>query len=182
MIKSEEELKNRIIGKQIKEISLFNIDDPMFEIRDCDRQIVDGGIQFIFDDNSLFTFGWDPEMELMNYKFNSFEMLYADKFLTVDLDNDHFWEPLKGQIITDIELHWTWYDDDNMNVIHIPDMILIKTDLGTQMMFGAFGFEVNNEEISKFNVDSEEWLVVFFDKQELNEVFQRNKLLDTSEN
>ncbi|MCI5057829.1 MAG: hypothetical protein MRY83_17075 [Flavobacteriales bacterium] len=181
MINTEEQF-NRIIGKQITGIRLFNVNESLFDIKDCDRQIVDGGIEFEFDDGTLFTFGWDPELQLMNYKFNSFAMLYADRFFTLDIQEDFFWKPLFGQIIAKADVHWTCYEDEGIDAVKIPDMILIQTDKGDRFMFGAFKFEVENDTIKKFLVDSEEWLVVFFDQEEMTEVFERNKLLDTSVN
>jgi hypothetical protein len=103
-------LEDKLIGKTIKELVYFNIDDNYLLIEEERMAVIDGGISVRFND-SVFSFGW-------NYDFQTFRMTEEDirkgfdelPYYQIEACNVPFAESLANQKVSALHTHWNSFD------------------------------------------------------------------------
>ncbi|MDL2262142.1 hypothetical protein LJC11_01415 [Bacteroidales bacterium OttesenSCG-928-I21] len=167
-------IKSKLIGSIIEEVSLYNINSQKFDIKDCDRQVVDGGMEIRLNNEEYFCFSWDSELDLQNIGFDRFNQMFTgDKYQKLKTEDDYFWKRIKRQRIENVNIQYGLFENINGNSFYIPEFIDFKLSFNHRFLIGAMDFEIKKNELTDFKIDSEEWIVIFFDEMEINDVMKK---------
>jgi len=168
-------LKSRLIGNVIEEVNLYNVNTQQYDIKDCDRQIVDGGIEIRLDNNEHFSFGWDSKYDFHNIAFAGFETLYTgDEPQKLETKNDYFWKNIIRQRIEDINIQWSVFEVEGNQQLFIPDYIEFQLSFNNRFLVGSMDFEEKEDELFKFKFSLEGWITIFFDNLEIERILRKN--------
>lgn len=164
----DSKIKAQLLGQKIRDVRLYTINPPL-RIANQKIQMTDAGLELFFDNSSTFSFGWQSKYELHNISFNGINELIEDNdTYEFDLSLDKYWKSIKGQSITDVWLHWTWFEDIEGNHFDIPDMIELKLNMNSSILLAAMDFDFNNlDDIDSYNLDQEGHIVSFFDTRDI---------------
>jgi hypothetical protein len=170
----EDTFRQGLIGKRILEIKLYSINGLSFNIKDCDRQILDAGIEFSLDEG-VFSFGWNSAHEVLNATLAPMsEMCTEEDIQTFSTANDHYWRQQKGKKIAAVDFHFNWIQYPDQPKIFIPDMVKIRLENNFEMLMAAMQYEIAGEGCHDFALNSEEDIVVFFDPEEVAEMWDEH--------
>lgn len=170
----EQRFRDGLIGKRIVEIKLFSINGLRFDIKDCNRQIVDGGVEFMLDDG-VFSLGWNSTHEIVNATLAPMNEMCNDVDIqTFTTTKDHYWRQQTGQKISAVDFHFNWIQYPDQAKIYVPDMVKMRLQNNFEMLIASMEYEVAGEECCGFKLNSEEDIVVFFDPEEIAEMWVKH--------
>lgn len=159
---------DKLVGKVIEEVKLYVVNSPRFDVKDCDRQVVDGAIEIKFEDSTYFCFGWDMENELLNVVFDKFEKLCDDEvFIALNIEGDYYWNKMLGQHVEKLDFEWTRIEYDNDLVHYLPSYIEFELSFNRKFLISTMQYEIRDGELINFEYDPTGWIFVFFDEQEI---------------
>jgi hypothetical protein len=108
----ESQLRQQLIGKEILDIELFNVNDKYFVFDPESTLVVDGGIQIKLIDGS-FILGWSLELECFNISYESDLSSLMDDLDYYDLDAKQIdgIRRLVGNKITELDITWDYFEE-----------------------------------------------------------------------
>lgn len=170
-----QEYRDKLIGQKITDVNLYFVNEVLFDNRDCDRQFMDGGVEILFENEGVLTFGWDAHNELQKTSFTNFKSHYEDdNAYVIDNSNDIYWKKVIGSTITDIKITWNWYMDDDSTTQNIPVLICFALDNGVKFIVCSMEFDINNDKIENLVLDSQGHIVAHFDEPTIIELLHED--------
>jgi hypothetical protein len=156
-------------GKKLVEVKVFvhNYQFP-FENK-SGWQLADAGIQMKFEDESIFTYCFDREWEVVDF-FDSPLEEQIERVSAFDQSGSSLWKPLLNNYLNRMNFHWNWYADFENNVYFIPLVIEFIFVDNKRLSLAAVRIGIEKNEIT-INLDSEGEILAGF-SEEIQSIIQ----------
>ncbi|WP_430817796.1 hypothetical protein [Carboxylicivirga sp. RSCT41] len=173
-------IKQKLLGKTISTIRLFNINDDYYAFYEDSHWVFDGGIQFCIDD-AIVCWGYDYEKEMMELSFDKeiTDKLEGTKHYQVDSKNIKGISELQGATIKDVSIKWEFYQNIDENFepygdkIYAPIEIVLYFDFNMTLQLALIDFEIDEQAFKMVQptYDLEGEMLYSFNKQiKINEL------------
>lgn len=162
----ELKIKKHLMGKTIKDIELYNINEDYYVFDPERTLVIDGGIEFIFEDSS-FCYGWDFANGGYDYSLEHKLELLLDEAPHYALEAKQLESisRLIGDKIQDVDFKWDYYQDYDENgelkeeKIFVPIELILTTVLSKTIQIALIGFRINKDSLElvdpKYDLEGE---------------------------
>jgi hypothetical protein len=152
-------------GKRLKEIRLYvtNYQYP-FENKQG-WHLCDSAIEMEFDDESFFTFCFDPAWEVLDFFDKPYLEVNPESRSKVFSQTKHgLWSPFLNNTLDAIDIHWNWYKDFEDNTYFIPQVMKFEFNDNRKFMLAAVQVGVDQGAIV-LELDSEGEIIMGFTEE-----------------
>ena len=174
----DKELRQHLIGKEVVDIELFNVNDTYFVFDPESTLVVDGGIQFKLNEGN-FNFGWNLDLECFNISYDPDISTLLNDLDYFDLDAKQVdgLRKIIGSKISQLDIVWDYYEelpwDGNRDdkKTYVPLEIIMQFDNKRFLQLSLIEFEVSKkpyEIIDPHYSISGEMLVKLYSKMKIN--------------
>ena len=127
--------------------------------------LCDVAVEFEFDEDSIFTFCFDPEWELLDFFDKSYVEMVPETQTKMFRQSQHgLWQPFVGNTLENIDIHWNWYQDFDENTYYIPQVIKFEFVDDKKFIVAGVNVGVDKGDIV-LNLDSEGDIIVGFTEE-----------------
>lgn len=170
-LKNTENFSNQFIGKQLTDIRLYNIntDYLLYEPNAC--IVIDGGVELHFGEEVL-SIGWNETSELVDLAQTPLAN-FVDELVLLPIRTKEF-NPealLLNKSVKSLEIKWNWYQDVDHNLDtkgtlnYIPIQMNFTFEDNCTLQIAAVSYETKKNEIAYFYSDSENELLIAYNRQ-----------------
>lgn len=125
------QINDAILGQKIEKIRLLQVNTNYLGFDENALWVLDAGAEITLQNGSKFTFGWDSEVELMNFILDDASILLKDvDYYELEEVTQKVHAACVGKTIKTATFEWNWYQmmDDNFELeeaLHFAPLGLI---------------------------------------------------------
>lgn len=154
-----EKLNLMFEGKKLTGIKFYNVNDNYFVFNETKLAIIDGGVEFDFEDEKL-VLAWNAELELFDNNTESAESLLAHlDYYQIDSNDLPLGIDLLGHKVESIETKWNWYQKLNDELEpygsnqYVTKEIVITFQSKRILQVATITYEIENKSIKEPKYD-----------------------------
>lgn len=167
----QQDLLNYLLKNPIKHIEFFSLGANYLSPDPEHTWLVNGGVQFEFENGNFFSFGFSAELEFFDITKDKLVALNDNKKLdALHAENAEKVHQLLGKTIENIEFKWNFYQeyDEDFELKeeknYMPDEMKITFSSGSVMQLAAVNYTIFENEIRNLHYESAGELLISIDK------------------
>ncbi|MFN8255273.1 MAG: hypothetical protein U0W24_06260 [Bacteroidales bacterium] len=166
MDQTNQKYREIFLNKTIDNIRFYNINENYMVFDPEHKWVIEVGIEIVMG-GKLISFAWNSEMLLYDITEGEITDLTGElNIFEIDFSDHENILNLKGKIVRDVILKWSWYQemDDEMEIkeekIYIPQEIRLETEDGQILQIATVVFKLKDFEMKNLMYDSQSMMLV----------------------
>lgn len=166
----EQDLKDYLLNMPIKHIEFYALGASYLSPNPESTWLVNGGVQFQFENDSIFSFAFSTDLEFFDICKNSVDAINENPEMEpLDAINADRVNALIGKSIQEIAFKWNFYQeyDEDFELKeeknYMPDEMILTFDSGSKMQLAAVNYTIFQNEVRNLHYESAGELLISID-------------------